>query len=81
MIQRHYIPFRAGTRVVISFSLLGIFEERSFLSLLSLRSLIMEIGRRLCVVLVIFPCAASCRVYPLASTVVNLLLCYRGNVG
>lgn len=77
-----YRPFRVGTCVAISFSLLGVLEERSFLSLLSLCGLIAEVGGgRLRVVIVISLCAASRRVYPPVSAIVSLLLCCGDNEG
>lgn len=79
--KTHYRPFRVGTGVAVSFSLLGILEERSFLSLLSLCALIAEVcgGLRVVLVIVLYLCAASCRVDPPVSTIVSLLLCYRDN--
>lgn len=75
--QAHYRPFKIGTCVSISFLLLGILEKWSFLSLLSLCSLIAEVGGGLCVflVIVISPSAAYCCVYPPISTIFSLLLC------
>lgn len=77
--QTHYRPFGIGACVAVSFSLLGVFEERSFFPLLSLCRLITEVSGGLCVVLVIviYVCAASCRVYPLVLPA-GSLLCYRG---
>lgn len=81
MKQTHYGPFRVGTCVAISFSLLGILEEWSFLSLLSLCGLIAEVGGGICVVVIIIsPCAAYCCVYPFISTIVCLLLCSRDDI-
>lgn len=82
MRQTRYRPFRIGALVAISFSLLGILEEWTFLPLLSLCGLITEVGGGLCVILVIVidMCAASCCVYPPVSTTLSLLL-YRDNVG
>lgn len=79
MRQRHYVPFR----VVISFLLLGILEERSFLSLLSPWGPITEVGGGLCVfiIIIIYPCAACSRIYPPVSAIVSRLLSYRDNVG
>lgn len=80
MRQRHYQPFR----VVISFLLLGILEERSLLSFLSPWGPMTEVGGGLClfiIIIIIYPCAPCSRIYPPVSTIVSRLLSYRDNVG
>lgn len=73
----HYRPFR----VARSFSLLGIFEEWSFLSLLSLCRLTTEVRGGLGVAIVISVRAALCRVYPPVSRGFRRLLCNKDDVG
>lgn len=81
--MKHYKPSRTGICVVISFFLLGILEEWSFLPLLSLRRLITEVsgGFGVILIIIIYLCTASCRVYPPISSTVSLLLFYRDNLG
>lgn len=77
--MRDYRPLRVGARVAVSFSLLGVLEERCFLSLLSLRWLIVEVGG-LGVILFIVLYAPSSGVYPPTTLIVSLRINYRDSI-
>lgn len=74
-----YRPFRVGARVAVSFSLLGVLEERSFLSLLSPRWPVEVVG--LGVIFFFIVVDAPCpRVYPPITISGRLLRNYRDNI-
>lgn len=73
-----YAPLRAGACVAVSFPLLGVLEERSFLPLLPLHWLIEVGGLGVVPLLVLYP--PSSRVYPPIAVVGGWLLRCRDHV-
>lgn len=73
--MRNYRPLRVRACVAVSFFLLGVLEERRFLSLLSLHWPIAEVGG-LGVILSTVLYAPGSGVYPAITVIVSLLVDY-----